>query len=185
MQANIARQITVSLTDARNDRRSQGEKAEKPLETFRKPRSYLAPGPTYLPPTSNFFFAAGTHGTSLIHYLPSQHTADHLVQQYWFAVHPIVRLVHRPTFQQRYNTFWNEVMMGVEPVGSLQALVFAAMFAGVVSMPEESILRDFGCAKKNLVENFQQGTETALVRAHLLRTTKLETIQAFVIYMVC
>ena len=74
--------------------------------------------------------------------------------------------------------------MGVEPIGSLQALVFAAMFSGVVSMPEELILRDFAVPKKDLVENFQQGTETALSRAKLLSTTKVETMQAFVMYMV-
>ena len=74
--------------------------------------------------------------------------------------------------------------MGIEPVGSLQALVFAAMFSGVVSMPEEFIMHDFGVGKKDLVDNFQQGAETSLVRANLLRTTKIETMQAFVMYMV-
>ena len=75
--------------------------------------------------------------------------------------------------------------MGIEPVGSLQAVIFAAMFAGVVSMPGDIIMRDIGVTKKDLVENFQRGTETALARANLLRTTKIETLQAFVMYMVC
>lgn len=74
--------------------------------------------------------------------------------------------------------------MGIEPPNSLQAVVFAAMFSGVVSMPEETILMEFGVSKKNLVENFQMGTETALGRANFIRTTKLETLQAFVMYMV-
>ena len=74
--------------------------------------------------------------------------------------------------------------MGIEPPNSLQAIVFAAMFSGVVSMPEETILMEFGVSKKNLVENFQMGTETALGRANFIRTTKLETLQAFVMYMV-
>ena len=74
--------------------------------------------------------------------------------------------------------------MGIEPQGSLQALVFAAMFSGVVSMPDDLIMRDFAVPKKDLVDNFQQGTETALSRANLLRTTKVETMQAFVMYMV-
>ncbi len=74
--------------------------------------------------------------------------------------------------------------MGVEPASSLQAVIFAAMFSGVVSLPEETVLRDFGVPKKNLVGNFQIGTETALARANLLRTTKVETLQAFVMYIV-
>jgi len=75
--------------------------------------------------------------------------------------------------------------MGIEPASSLQAIVFATMFSGVVSMSDEMVARDFGVPKKNLVGNFQVGTETALSRAHLLRTTKVETLQAFVMYMVC
>ena len=120
----------------------------------------------------------------MIDFLPSKFAADRLLRQYWHAVHPIARAVHRPSFQKRYDFFWYEVTLGIEPVGSLQAVVFAAMFSGVVSMPEELIIKDFGVAKKDLVENFQQGTETALIRANLLRTTKIETMQAFVMYMV-
>ena len=74
--------------------------------------------------------------------------------------------------------------MGIEPMGSLQAIVFAAMFSAAVSMPEERVINDFAVSKKELMDNFQQGTETALGRANLLRTTRLETMQALVMYMV-
>ena len=74
--------------------------------------------------------------------------------------------------------------MGIEPAGSVQAIVFAAMLSAVVSMSEDIILRDFGVDKQNLVENFQMATETALARANFLRTTKIETLQGFVMYMV-
>lgn len=180
-------QLTVSLTDSRNDRRSAAEKAITPDPSQSlpaKPAHFMTPGESYIPPTSSFFFATGTHGSSLIDFLPSKMAADLLLQQYWYAVHPLARIVHRPSFQKRYDLFWNEVALGIEPVGSLQAVVFAAMFAGVVSMSEDIILQNFGVAKKTLQENFQQGTETALVRANLLRTTKTETMQAFVMYMV-
>ena len=74
--------------------------------------------------------------------------------------------------------------MGIEPAGSLQALAFAAMFSGAVSMADDMVLRDFGVGKKNFIDNFQRGTETALGRANILRTTKIESLQAFVMYMV-
>ena len=74
--------------------------------------------------------------------------------------------------------------MGVEPANSLQAVIFAAMFSGVVSMAEDAILLEFGVSKKDLVDNFQMGTETALGRANIIRTTKIETLQAFIMYMV-
>ena len=180
-------EISVSLSDSRNDRRPDIEKvaAPDPLSS-NAPAGFalFAPGPTYLPPSSSFFFSSNSRGASLIDYLPSQTAADHLLNQYWLAVHPICRVVHRPSFQRRYDLFWDEIRTGIEPTGSLQAIVFAAMFSGVVSMPEDLILRDFAVSKKDLVENFQQGTETALGRANFLRTTKLETMQAFVMYMV-
>lgn len=99
-------------------------------------------------------------------------------------MHPIARLVHKPSFQRRYETFWTDVQSGVEPTTSLQAVVFAAMFSGVVSMSENGISMEFGVSKKDLVDSFQMGTETALGRANIIRTTKIETLQAFVMYMV-
>lgn len=145
---------------------------------------FLAPGPTYIAPSSSFFLSSGGAPASLIDFLPSRMVADRLLAQYWQAVHPIARAVHRPTFQRRYDAFWNDVTSAIEPPNSLQAIVFAAMFSGVVSMPDDTIVMQFGVAKKGLVDNFQMGTETALGRANFIRTAKLETLQAFIMYMV-
>jgi hypothetical protein len=38
--------------------------------------------------------------------------------------------------------------------------------------------------KRTMVDNFREGTEKALAKANFLRTTKLETLQAFVMYLV-
>lgn len=46
------------------------------------------------------------------------------------------------------------------------------------------MIREFGVAKASLVDNFKLGTETALSRANFLRTTKIEILQAFVMYLV-
>lgn len=146
---------------------------------------FLGPGPTYLAPQSGFFFGKGIHQNTIIEFLPSKVVADRLMQQYFHAVHPLTRIVHRPSFEQQYEVFWSDIYSGVEPVGSLQAIVFAAILAAAVSLTEESVLNEFGVPKKKLVENFQLGTETALGRANFLRTTKVETLQAFVLYMVC
>jgi hypothetical protein len=180
-------QVSISLNDVRNDRRTEAEKLLPSPHVTPMPKpseNPFAPGPTYIPPASNFFFSHGASQTSLIDYLPAKSAADHLLQQYWLAVHPICRVVHRPSFQRRYDLFWDEVRMGIEPIGSLQAIVFATMFSAVLSMPENKILNSFGVSKKDLVDNFQQGAETALNRANLLRTTKVETMQAFIIYLV-
>ncbi|RQM06996.1 hypothetical protein DH86_00000128 [Scytalidium sp. 3C] len=58
------------------------------------------------------------------------------------------------------------------------------MFSGAVSMDEGIILRDFGISKQSLQDNFKVATESTLGRANFLRTTKIETLQAFVMYLI-
>ena len=183
-------QLTSSLNDDASDYRLTPRSSTSPIEQpipYYVPKSYnsfLAPGPTYIAPSSSFFFSSGQNAVSLIDFLPSKVIADRLLGQYWSSVHQLCHVVHRPTFQRRYDAFWGEVQTGVEPTGSLQAIVFAALFSGVVSMSDNSILMEFGTSKKDLVNNFQMGTETALGRANVIRTTKVETLQALVMYMV-
>jgi hypothetical protein len=117
-------------------------------------------------------------------YLPAKPLVDKLMDNYWRAVHVIARTVHRPSFERAYDRFWSDIDAGLEPRSSFQAVVFAALFTSIISMSEEKVLTEFGVAKDGLVENFKQGTEAALARANFLRTTKLETLQAFVMYLV-
>jgi hypothetical protein len=114
---------------------------------------WLKPGPSYIIPSSGFFFGGTGQGASLIDFLPSRLAADRLIKQYFECVHPICQIVHRPTFEREYDTFWDEVSLGIEPPVSVQTIVFAAMFSGVVSMEESAVIRDFGvsCTPRLLV----------------------------------
>jgi hypothetical protein len=145
---------------------------------------WLKPGPSYITPSNGFFFGGNNASTSLIDFLPSRLAADRLIKQYFDCVHPICQILHRPTFEKEYDAFWEDVTLGVEPPNPVQTIVFAAMFSGVVSMEESTISRDFGISKTGLLENFKLGTETALSRANFLRTTKIEVLQGFVMYLV-
>ena len=51
-------------------------------------------------------------------------------------------------------------------------------------MSDDRVLTEFGVDKQSLVNNFREGAEAALARANFLRTTKVETLQAFVMYLV-
>jgi hypothetical protein len=163
---------------------TQGLSLSQTVEPLPPAHEWLKPGPAYIAPSSGFFFGQGGQQASLIDFLPSRLAADRLIKQYFQAVHSIAQIVHRPTFEKEYDTFWDEVSLGIEPPSSVQTIVFAAMFSGVVSMDEGTIIRDFGVSKASLIENFRLGTETALGRANFLRTTKIETLQAFVMYLV-
>lgn len=117
-------------------------------------------------------------------FLPTKMAADRLMEQYWYAVHPIAKILHRQTFERKYTQFWSDVTKGLEPPFSLQALIFATLFTAVVSMPEASVLSTFGVAQKKLIENFQFGTEMALGKANFLKTSSIQVLQALVMYMV-
>lgn len=177
--------LSEELTEALKEVPPQEECDKDPsLYPMRSPAAFLVPGREYVAPSSGFFFAPEPRRTSLMQYLPTKTTADKLLRHYWEAVHVIARTVHRPSFERQYETFWRNISMGIEPRVSFQAVVLATMFSAVMSMSEEKVLTDYGVTKQELVENFRQGTETALSRANFLRTTKLETLQAFVMYLV-
>lgn len=63
-------------------------------------------------------------------------------------------------------------------------MIFAAWLSAAVALDEAAITREFGFTKANLVENMKIGTEVALSKANFLRTTRVDTMQAFVMYMV-
>ncbi|KAH8815015.1 fungal-specific transcription factor domain-containing protein [Xylogone sp. PMI_703] len=149
-----------------------------PMETW------IRPGPSYVAPASGFLFGPHTVQHSLMEFLPSRVVADKLITQYFTAVHPIAQIVHRPSFEKEYGQFWDDVSLGIEPPTSAQAIMFAAMFSATVSMDESVTLRDFGVSKQSLQDNFKTATESSFGRANFLRTTKIETLQALVMYLI-
>lgn len=148
------------------------------------PLSWTAPSQDYVAPASNFFFAPGAQKTSLMTHLPSKALVDKMIAHYWISVHVVARAVHRPSFERQYGLFWTHISAGIEPRNSFQAVVFAMLLSSIISIPPERVLAEFGVEKSSLVDNFREGTEAALARANFLSTTKLETIQAFVMYLV-
>lgn len=133
----------------------------------------------------------GHEDSSEIHmdkYMVDKSDADQLIQHYFEVIHPVARCVHRPSFEADYVTYWFEVSQGLEPHGSVMALVFAAMFSAAVSL-DEAACRNMKFSykvrsKAELVQQLKLGTEAALTRANFLRTTRVATLQAFIMYMV-
>ena len=89
-------------------------------------------------------------------------------------------MVHRPSFQERYDLFWCKK----DTPESTQALVYATLFAGVVSMDAETIRVELGGERGDWVKTLEKAAAISLSRAHVIRTEKPETIQAFVMYLV-
>lgn len=172
------------MSDSSLDYRTAEEKAA-PLPTSPgNPEDFLGPGPTYIAPGAGFIFGDVGNKKNLMDFLPSKVAADSLLDQYLKSVHYIYRVVHWPSFQVQYDNFWTNVLLGIEPAASIQALVFSIMFSAVASMDDLDIAAIFSRSKRAVLTNFQTATEVALCKAHFLRSTKLEVIQALVIYLI-
>ncbi|KAI1341600.1 hypothetical protein F5Y15DRAFT_361673 [Xylariaceae sp. FL0016] len=144
---------------------------------------FLKPGSQYIVPTSGFFFGQVSEGLSLLELLPAREITDRLMTQYFIACHPIATCCHRSSLEMTYASFWEEVEQGYEPRPSVQAIVFAAMFSGLISMNEDTVYHMGPNSKSTWVAHLKLGTETALSKANFLRTTRVETMQAFIMYM--
>ena len=143
----------------------------------------LDPDPDYIAPS---LFSHTMQVNQNIHkFLRSQELADKIMDNYWKSVHTVACMVHRPSFQARYDLFWYNVSEGLKDTpDSTQALVYAALFAGVVSMDAESVREELGGERELWVEALEKATAISLSRAHVIRTEKSETMQAFVMYLV-
>lgn len=148
-------------------------------------REFMPPAPSSIQPSSELVFGGQTHPPmSLDMMLPAKTISDGLVEQYFRAVHPVARCVHRPSFQAEYQVFWDAVYSNVEPRSSTQALVFAIMFSAAVSLGDDAAVQTFGHDRDTLLKNLKTGVETTLCQASFLRTTRVETLQALTIYLV-
>jgi hypothetical protein len=116
----------------------------------------------------------------------SRSTADRLLERYWDSVHPVARILHRPSFAQRYETLWEAVEDGYQEnlAPSLAAIVFSVLLSAVVSMSEAQVWDLCQQSREDLRNKLKHGTETSLSRAQLLHSSKVENLQAFVAYLV-
>ena len=145
-------------------------------------QSFLQPSAAYLAPNLDILSIGAKH--DLMSYLPPRHVSQIVLRQYWISVHPVARVLHRPSFETRWQTFAENLNAKIRPVKSLQALIFAILFSGIVAMPPGTLDREIGEDQQLWMTNLKAGTEIALAQAQMLQTAKVETLQAFVAYLV-
>ncbi|KAL3451541.1 hypothetical protein BJX65DRAFT_268057 [Aspergillus insuetus] len=137
----------------------------------------------HLEPSTSIIFGDVPVNVGVTKHIPPRHIADRLLEQYWNAVHPVARILHRPSFAQRYETLWECIENGQQVSASLAAIVSAVLLSATVSMTDERDLQAWNTSRTALQSQLKVGTEHALSKANVLRRTKLEVLQAFVAYM--
>ena len=180
----MSEELGYTLSDPETDKRTDEEKAAGVPQLPDDAHDFLEPGPSYIPPNSGMLFGDVGPRKTLVDFLPTKDVSDLLTRKYHENVHFVARVFHWPSFQLQYENFWHNVLAGVEPPASQQAVVMAVLFSAVASMPEDELIGIFGGNKRAILSNFQKGTEFGLSKAQFLRTTKVETMQAFVAYLI-
>jgi hypothetical protein len=147
--------------------------------------SYLYPGLDYLSPSNGFFFSSSESSSarSETGFL-NRDLCQNILKHYWGAVHIIAKCVHRPSFERQWENFWISIETRSQLPASLEAVVMAVLLCGTIATPDLNLASSFGVKKTTLIDDFKRATESALARAKIIHTTNLETLQAFVIYLI-
>lgn len=104
-----------------------------------------------------------------------------LWQTYLDNVHPLTMIVHAPTVQQQIL----EASGNLENISkSTEALLFSIYAFAVTSNSNEECEARLGEDQLVLVARYQLATQQALRNADFLRTSDMEVMQAFLLYLV-
>lgn len=109
---------------------------------------------------------------------------DLLYHQYFKAVDPLAHVIHKPTFDRQFFKIFlsqGSTKIATKP---FTALVLAVCFAAAVSLSQSQPQIQIQTTKAALVEKLKVATERALVAAQHMKSVKLETLQAFAIFLV-
>lgn len=118
---------------------------------------------------------------SLLEFHPSTVDIFRLWQTFLDNVNPITRIFHAPTIQQKVL----EATTDLENVEkNTEALMFGIYSISVSSLTVEECRNMFGEAKSSLLARYQAACRHALLRAGLLRSSDLMTLQAYVLFLV-
>ncbi|CAI7613380.1 unnamed protein product [Penicillium glandicola] len=134
-------------------------------------------------PSVNIIFDQIPRHEPPMQHIPPRHIADQMLNHYWSTVHPVARILHRPSFAQRYETWWELIESGHIAPSSLGAIVSSVLFSAIIAMSEARVLELCHIPREEMKRRLQIGTEIALSKARILHSTKIETLQAFVAYL--
>jgi len=105
----------------------------------------------------------------------------------------MLRLLHRGMITRKFEQFVKRTIASKGAENTIRegghdcfdSLAMAIFFSAANSMTPKEVTKGFQISKQDLVERFKRGTELCLERDDFLSTDSLETLQAFVILLVC
>ncbi|OGM43342.1 putative C6 transcription factor [Aspergillus bombycis] len=118
---------------------------------------------------------------SLSGYHPPYPGAMKLWKIYVQNVEPLCKVLHIPTTTEMIE------IVSQHSIGATQAqecLVFAVYHLAVYSIADEDCIREFEEPRAVLMSKYQYATQQGLINASWLKTTELQVLQAYVLFLI-
>ncbi|CCX15257.1 Similar to Uncharacterized transcriptional regulatory protein C139.03; acc. no. Q9UTN0 [Pyronema omphalodes CBS 100304] len=124
--------------------------------------------------------------TSILKLLPAKHQCDTLLKSFLQGVHPIVPLIHVPSFLQEWRSFWSSSEEAPEPSPSFLPLLLAVLYAGAVSISPKSLATSFDNRTKEAVMSDQlQAATTSLEQSGFLKSPTINGLLGYLLVQTC
>ncbi|KAI5844402.1 fungal-specific transcription factor domain-containing protein [Morchella snyderi] len=127
--------------------------------------------------------------------LPNKSLANHLYKSFLHGVHPVMPLLHAPTFDEDYQHFWRWYPDNQQqfPDSKLREnptflpLLMAVLYAGAISMSSKTIHRLTGgeWTKETISSRLYGATMSALAACAFPRSPTVNSLISFLIVQTC
>jgi len=123
-----------------------------------------------------------TNPDILVH--PPQAIIYALCDIYLHNVDPIVKVLHGPSVR-RYLQEGGQYLDYQQGSTVVEALSFSIYHAAIISMSESQCIRQLGQEKQMLLKRYRFASEVSLMKADVVNTLDITTLQALLILIVC
>jgi hypothetical protein len=101
-------------------------------------------------------------------------------------VHPIVPLIHVPSFLQEWRSFWSSSAEAAEPSPSFLPLLLAVLYAGAVSISPKLLAASFDKRTKEAVmSDLLQAATTSLEHSGFLKSPTINGLLGYILVQTC
>lgn len=131
----------------------------------------------------NFLFLdlALPKNTNLTEYWPNQQLLSRLKSVFLDRGDPLLKVFHIPTF---WTSLDNALHSPRQVSKGLEAVMLAWCFANVSILEDGECVSLLGAERRELFSHFQVATQRALAKAGFLHTSDLDTLRAYMCYLV-
>lgn len=111
--------------------------------------------------------------------------SQQLYQRFKIAVDPLIRVLHKPTFEKEIVLFHDQGASSTCGLNKgFEALIFSIYFSAITSMETDEVFGMFGVDRATMRGRYMVAVEQALANARFLQSEELMPLQACIIFNV-